>query len=88
MEKREAELLEKIKNSQSLQLREFNKLEEVMIEQQISVKKRLLQQQHYDSPGQAYTRKPVLATSNLGQVTPSFQHSPYSQTPALVDQGS
>ena len=41
MEKKEAQILEKIKLTQNIQLEEFNKLEEAMFEQQLSVKKRL-----------------------------------------------
>lgn len=41
MEKKEAQILEKIKVTQNIQLEEFSKLEEAMYEQQLSVKKRL-----------------------------------------------
>ena len=42
MESKEAELLEKIKKTQGVQLKEFNKLEEAIYEQQIGVRQRLL----------------------------------------------
>ena len=45
MEVREAELLEKIKKTQGVQLKEFNKLEEAIYEQQIGVRQRLQQNQ-------------------------------------------
>ena len=41
MEKREAELLDKIKKTQGIQLKEFGKLEEAIYEQQIGVRQRL-----------------------------------------------
>ena len=41
LEKQEAEMLNRIKNTQNLQLKVFNKLEEAMYQQQFSVKKRM-----------------------------------------------
>ena len=43
LEKQEAEMLNRIKNTQNLQLKVFNKLEEAMYQQQFSVKKRMAQ---------------------------------------------
>ena len=41
MEKVEADMLERIKNTQNLQIQAFNQLEEVMYQQQFTVQHRL-----------------------------------------------
>ena len=69
MEAIEAELLDKIKKTQVTQLQEFNKLEEVMYEQQLGVRKRVAQ----NSPSAAVT---LNSQTSIGSIEVKSRQSP------------